>query len=104
LVDVLDDPANGGGIRHVAEVVDAYFRSGHRDDDQLVVYCEEFGNRTVFKRLGYIIEALSVDAPAVAQACIDRISRGISRLDPHGPTGGPILTRWNLRINAEIRA
>jgi len=104
LIDVLDSPANGGGIRHVAETVDAYFRSEHRQDKVLIDYGERFGNRAVFKRLGYVIEALGIDAPVVATACAARISRGISALDPGIPSDGPIRTRWNLRINAEIHA
>lgn len=104
LIDVLDDPANGGGIRHVAEVVDAYFRSEHRDDKLLVDYGERFGNRAIFKRLGYIIEALGADASDLTAACAARISRGISLLDPGIPPRGPILTRWNLRTNADLRA
>jgi predicted transcriptional regulator of viral defense system len=104
LIDILDSPSNGGGIRHVAEVVDAYFRSEHRQDEVLVGYGERFGNRAVFKRLGYLIEVMGIDAPAVASACVSRISRGISALDPGIAVMGPIRTRWNLRINAEIRA
>lgn len=104
IIDVLDTPANGGGIRHVAEVVDTYFRSEHRHDELLVGYAERFGNRAVFKRLGYLIEVMGIDAPAVASACASRISRGVSALDPGIAGAGPIRTRWNLRINADIRA
>lgn len=104
LIDILDSPSNGGGIRHVAEVVDAYFRSEHRQDEVLVGYGDRFGNRTVFKRLGHVIEAMGIDAPIVVTACAARISRGITVLDPGIGGSGPIRTRWNLRINAEIRA
>ena len=104
MIDILDSPANGGGIRHVAEIVDAYFRSEHRQDEVLIAYGDRFGNRAVFKRLGHIIEALGIDAPVVVTACVARISRGISVLDPGIASSGPIRTRWNLRINAEIRA
>ena len=58
----------------------------------------------MFKRLGYCIEALGLNAPDVAQACQYRMSAGISPLDPDGPDGGRVVTRWNLRINATITA
>jgi len=103
LIDILDEPSNGGGIRHVVEVVDEYFRSSHRDDTLLVSYGELFGNRAVFKRLGYILEVLGVDASDLVVACADHVSRGISLLDPAIGPRGPIVTRWNLRINADIR-
>jgi predicted transcriptional regulator of viral defense system len=102
LIDILDEPANGGGIRHVAEIVDAYFRSEHRDDKALIDYGDRFGNRTVFKRLGYVVEALGLDAADLVEACAARVSRGISALDPVIPARGPIRTKWNLRINAEV--
>ena len=103
LIDILDEPRNGGGIRQVVDVIDEYFRSSDRDDGLLVSYGDRFGNRAVFKRLGYIVEGLSFDAPGLLAACADRVSRGISLLDPSIGPRGPIVTRWNLRINAEIR-
>jgi predicted transcriptional regulator of viral defense system len=102
LIDVLDEPANGGGIRHVAEIVDAYFRSEHRDDKALVAYGDRFGNRAVFKRLGYVVEALGLDAADLVAASAARVSRGISALDPGIPARGPIRTKWNLRINSGV--
>ena len=104
LIDVLDSPANGGGIRHVAEIVAAYFLSEQRQDEVLIDYGDRFGNRAIFKRLGYVIEATGIEAPSVVTACAARISRGISVLDPGISTTGPIRTRWNLRINAAIQA
>jgi predicted transcriptional regulator of viral defense system len=58
-------------------------------------------NRAVFKRLGYIAQALGRD-PNLAAACKDRISTGISALDPDGPQGGRRTMEWNLRINVRI--
>lgn len=102
LIDILDEPSNGGGIRHVVDVVDEYLRSSHRDDALLVTYGDRFGNRAIFKRLGYITETLGVDAPDLVVACTARMSRGISLLDPSAGPSGRILTRWNLRLNVGI--
>lgn len=102
MVDILDDPGIGGGIRHVADVTAEYFSSDHRDDDRLVEYAAKVGNRTVFKRLGFLIESLSVDAPDVIEACLRAKSSGITSLDPSMPAKGRIASRWNLRVNAEL--
>jgi len=102
LVDLLDDPAVGGGIRHTAEVLAAYLASNHRDDALLLGYAERLGNRTVFKRLGYIAETLELGGRGIVDACRSRISRGVSLLDPSAGARGPIVTRWNLRINVEL--
>jgi predicted transcriptional regulator of viral defense system len=102
VVDVLDDPSVGGGLRHVADVVVAYFTADVRDDAVLLAYVERLGNRTVYKRLEYLIEALDLAAPEVARACRKRQSTGISLLDPDLPAQGRIRRRWNLRINAAV--
>lgn len=102
IVDILDDPSLAGGMRHVAEVVQTYFSGEQRHDDRLLEYAERLGNRSVFKRLGYLIEALQIDAPELRQACLQRQSAGITALDPTSPTRGHILRRWNLRVNVAV--
>lgn len=103
VVDLLADPATGGGIRHTADVLSAYFASAHRDDTLLLEYIERLGNRAAYKRLGYLAETLALANAALVDACRTRISRGISLLDPGVAARGPIVTRWNLRINVELR-
>lgn len=102
IVDCLDDPVLVGGMRHGAEVVSAYFTEGHRDDARLLEYAERLGNRSVFKRLGYMIEALQLDAAELAETCHRHQSTGLTALDPTSPTRGRILRRWNLRVNVAI--
>jgi predicted transcriptional regulator of viral defense system len=102
VVDVLDDPSVGGGIRHVAEIVGAYFGSEHRDDQRLVEYARRLGNRTVFKRLGFLVERLEINARDLITACLSHMSAGYSRLDPKGPTRGRLLRRWRLLVNVEV--
>ncbi|MFV1980821.1 MAG: type IV toxin-antitoxin system AbiEi family antitoxin domain-containing protein [Rhodothermia bacterium] len=102
VVDILDDPEIGGGIRHCADVVAAYFESEYRSDEELLKYIERRGNRTVLKRLGYLIEALDIDAPDVIGRCRAGQSKGISALDPTVAGGGRIVKRWNLRVNVTI--
>jgi predicted transcriptional regulator of viral defense system len=100
VVDILDAPRLGGGIRHGAEVLVAYL--DEQDPAQLVDYGDRLGNRAVFKRLGYLIEALDLDLPSLVSACQDRLSSGISALDPDGPDGGRRYMRWGLRVNATV--
>lgn len=102
IIDMLDDPALGGGIRHVADVLGEYADSAHRDDGLLITYGDRLGNRTVFKRLGYLLEALDLDAPELVAACLDRRSAGVSKLDPGIAAGGSIRSRWGLGINAAV--
>lgn len=102
LVDCLDDPSLGGGVRHLAEAV-AQWRDGSRANaERLIDYADRLGNRTGFKRLGYVLEAFGIDDEALIEACRQRISAGTSLLDPDRPPSGSITTRWNLRVNAAV--
>ena len=102
LADLLSDPSLGGGIRHIADVLETYFLGEHLDEPLLLDYVERLGNRTAFKRLGYLVETLELDAPRVLRHCRDSMSLGVSLLDPSLPDKGPSLRKWNLRVNALV--
>ena len=102
VIDLLDDPALGGGLRQVGDVLATYFASADHDDALLLDYTERLGNRAVYKRLGYLAEVLGLGGPALIEPCRSRISSGVSLLDPGAEPRGPIVTRWNLRINVEV--
>lgn len=101
IADLLDDPALGGGIRHVAQVLTEYLDGDHRDLKTLIDYIDRQGNRTAYKRLGYILEASGIEPDLVARAQ-DRISTGISSLDPSVKRKGTISKRWGLRVNVRL--
>jgi predicted transcriptional regulator of viral defense system len=102
VIDILDSPKLGGGIRHVADVLAVYFGGEHRNDALLVEYADRLGNRTVFKRLGFLLEHLQIGNADLISTCRQRVSEGISSLDPSAPRVGAITKRWNLRINAKL--
>ncbi len=102
IVDILDDPRLGGGMRNGADVLGQYLASPHRDDALLVSYGDRVANRTVFKRLGYLVEHLGVEAPSLVAACMERRSEGITSLDPSVKGPGRIMRRWRLRINVSL--
>jgi predicted transcriptional regulator of viral defense system len=102
LVDVLDDPRLGGGIRTVADVLHEYFLGEHRNDQLLIEYADRLGNRAVFKRLGYLLEHSGIDAPELIQACMERRSSGLATLDPSIRAAGRIVRRWRLRVNVPL--
>lgn len=102
IVDLMDDPTVGGGIRHVAEVLLEYFSGEHRDDHALREYVTRLGNRTIQKRLGYLLETLHIHAPDIVSFCRKNISSGYSKLDPSVKVRGPIVRRWNLEVNVKI--
>jgi len=104
IVDVLDDPRLGGGIRHCADVLHEYLISEHREDARLLEYGDRLGNRSVFKRLGYLLETREAESNTdkLIAACVDRRSTGVTALDPSNSARGHILRRWGLRINVNL--
>jgi predicted transcriptional regulator of viral defense system len=100
VVDILDSPKIGGGVRHAAEVLGAYF--DENDPMVLIDYGDRLGNRAIFKRLGYMAETLELGTPDLIAACLERLSSGISSLDPDGPAGGRRIMRWGLLINVKL--
>lgn len=102
VIDILDVPKLGGGMRHSAEILAAYLDD--YDPATLIDYGDRVGSGAVFKRLGFSIEALGRNFPEITNACSERVSAGVSALDPGGPRGGRIATRWGLRVNANVSA
>ncbi len=100
VIDILDAPSLAGGIRHGAEILAAFLDS--HDPATLIPYGDRLGNRAVFKRLGHILEALGLDRAEIIAACKQRVSAGISPLDPEGPPGGRRISRWGLRVNVHL--
>jgi len=100
LVDSLDLPQYAGGVPEAAKgLVDAL------DWHKIAEYADRLGNRTVHKRLGYLIETLELSSPRVV---VEHLRRGVGSgycwLDPTAPKrmieSNP---RWRLKINLETR-
>lgn len=100
VIDILDTPSIGGGIRHVAEVLEAYLNDF--DWHRLVEYGERIGNRAVFKRLGYLSERLELGDGGLLDECRRRLSSGVVLLDPSAPNKGPRVSEWGLRANVHV--
>jgi predicted transcriptional regulator of viral defense system len=99
VVDILDEPRLAGGVRLAAEILSAYLEE--RDPETLIQYGDKAGNRTVFKRLGYLGENLDAD-PSLLAACEDRLSSGFPLLDPTQPRRGDRSSRWRLTVNVNL--
>ncbi len=98
IVDMLADPAIGGGIQHVADCLDVYLRRDDRDDRTLTDYAVRLGNGAVFKRLGFLAERFP-GGTELARLCERHLSGGHAKLDP-AQDGPLIVTKWRLRVPA----
>jgi len=103
IIDILDTPSLGGGIRHCLEILSDYFSSKYLDEERLLEYIEKFNNKTIVKRLGFLIEGEKINASKnFIEKCLNIQSRGFAYLDPTLPHRGKKNKRWNLIINANI--
>ncbi|HJZ24620.1 MAG TPA: type IV toxin-antitoxin system AbiEi family antitoxin domain-containing protein [Candidatus Babeliales bacterium] len=103
IVDILDAPYIGGGIRHVADIMQEYFNSTYVNDDQLCRYIKQRNNKTIYKRLGFLIDTLKIGSENLKTICKQNLSLGYSLLDPKVEAQGVFNSKWNLRINVRIR-
>jgi predicted transcriptional regulator of viral defense system len=102
IIDVLDDPALGGGGRQTLDIIKAYSQHKEANPEMLLEYAEKLGHGAVFKRLGLVAEKL-LHLPASSLEKIHaRIKKGIILFDPNGPNSGPIITKWRIRINIPL--
>lgn len=96
IVDMLDDPALGGGIRQVSDCLNAYFKRADRDDQKLVEYGDRLGNGAAFKRLGFLAEGRD-DTGTLVELCRARLTAGNAKLDP-ALDCKRLISRWRLLI------
>jgi predicted transcriptional regulator of viral defense system len=96
IIDMLADPSVGGGIRHVADCLNAYFQQKDANPETLIQYAEKLGNGAVFKRMGFLAETLSTQ-DAVVEACRKRLTQGNAKLDP-GLDCPRLVRTWRLWI------
>jgi predicted transcriptional regulator of viral defense system len=98
LVDGLDHPELSGGIVELAKSLSRYTQVG-ADWAQLTADACRLGNRTVFKRLGYLSEILELDVGEWAGRWRTEMSPGETVLDPRYGRQGSYRTDLNLRVN-----
>jgi predicted transcriptional regulator of viral defense system len=96
LIDILDIPAMGGGIRHVADCLQVYLGRPEANIETLIAYADRLGNGAVFKRLGFLAERSDAPTELVA-ACATRLTQGNAKLDPALPSPR-LLRRWRLWV------
>jgi len=96
IIDSLDLPQYSGGITEVANALKHTLNPA-----KLVEYSDRLNNKTVHKRLGYLIQLLELDYPEEITAHLKtKISAGYSWLDPTSPKKiHHYESEWNLKVN-----
>jgi len=97
VLDLMDDPVLGGGLRPSVDVLESYLKSESKDLPLLVSYAERLGSGAAFKRLGFLLERLAPAEREAIEACRARITKGNTKLDPSLPAER-LVTAWRLWV------
>ncbi len=103
-IDCLDHPEYCGGITEAAKGLVAALHEGQVDLKKMMEYAQRMRNRTIFKRLGYLSEALDLEVGDFREHWRKEISKGYSRLDPSGRARGRYSRRWQLIVNLDLES
>lgn len=85
------------GLQGFVDVFEEYLRSEHKNFDILLNYVEQSMNRTLYKRLGFMIEKYEPTETRQIDLCLHHISKGPSKLSPNSPCD-VYLKKWNLYV------
>lgn len=105
IVDGLKQPEHCGGLTEVAKGLS--MRRAEVGAEKLVDYALRLGIGAVIRRLGFLMEALGIGAPAQLARLRASLTSTYNLLDPVLPPEGRFLARWRLRLNVssqEIQA
>ncbi len=82
MVDLLDDPKLVGGMTVVYDIYQAYVESEYVNFNILLEYINKMNNKTIFKRLGFMLMAKEGKLPKALEEISQNISSGYSIFDP----------------------
>ena len=102
IVDLLAEPATGGGIRHAERCLRNYLRDPEASTEILIQYGEKLGNGAFFKRLGFLVSQIQGNE-ALAEACRQRLTQGNAKLDPALPCRR-LVKAWRLWVPRSWKA
>jgi len=99
IVDILDDPKLVGGMTVVFDIFSEYINSDYCDFDKLYKYSLKIGNKTVIKRLGFMMDVKLDFIPVALENIQEDISSGYSNFDSVVKCD-LIVEKWKLKVSS----
>ena len=97
LVDCLDRLNLCGGVIEAAKAI--WRGRDEMDWEKAVAYGRRMGNRTILKRLGFLLETFALGMPPLLDALQTGVGAGYTVLDSLYPYEGQRDRRWHLVVN-----
>ena len=103
IVDIFDDPKVVGGMAIVQDIFGEYFESEYYDFELLVQYVHKINNKSIFKRLGFLLDTCFPIGQAELSLLRENISEGYSIFDP-STTPKQTISKWRLKTSRSWKA
>lgn len=97
IVDLLDDPKLVGRMTVVFDIYSEYIDSEYCDYEKMLNYIERMNNKTIYKRLGFMLETKFGKLPDQLIEIENKISSGYTFFDTLLPSKS-IVEKWMLRV------
>jgi predicted transcriptional regulator of viral defense system len=97
IVDILNDPKLVGGMTIVYDIFKEYLESKYCDLPLLLDYAKKMKNKTILKRLGFMLETKFETIPEIFKNLDNEISTGHSKYDPLLKCDF-IVEKWMLKV------
>lgn len=97
VIELMHNPALGGGIRMCVDVLRSYFSSEHKSVDLLTKYMAEISNGAAYKRLGFLLEKFFPTECMLIEACQAGITAGNAKLDVTLDCNS-LVSKWRLWV------
>jgi len=99
IIDCLYKPNYAGGIVEIAQAI--IMSKNKINYEKLLEYAIKFNSQAVIKRLGFLLELLSIENFITEKLRVIR-SNSVVSLEPKVQNTGKILSRWNILQNIDI--
>lgn len=86
----------------IIDIFKSYINSDYKNFTILLEYAVRSGNKTLFKRLGFLIEKFLPQEKEIIAFCQKNISKGYSSLSTLSASNN-IITKWKLRIPSTLK-
>lgn len=97
IVDLINKPQLGGGMRACCDILKQYFSSDEVSIDLLIKYLKILNVGATYKRMGFLIEKLYPEQKDLISECENNLSCGYSKLDSTLECE-KLVTKWRLWV------
>lgn len=84
-------------LQGLVDIFKEYLRSEHKNLKTLMEYAAQAQNRTIYKRLGFLLELYAPSELDYIDLCLQHISKGPSQLSPN-TSCEVYLKKWRLKV------